>query len=222
MKTLSALSVAFLLSVLPLTMMSASGPDSTNATSDAELASFEAHRIDSKAELKWMTTMERNIDHFEIQRSVDNESWITVMNVSGAGSSSQAVEYFDIDYQAPSSRIFYRLKNVGLDGSISYSTVTVVPAANELDATEERLLKSFPNSVTPGSKVNLTFDNPAEKDMILVLRAVTGQEYFAKVDYEADSEQYLVVDASSSIPAGNYIITATSQNDVYSSKLIVE
>lgn len=200
------------------------GPDSTNQTGSlsSELILFEAYRVDDQAELKWITASEQNLDHFEVQRSVDNEQWTKVFDIDGAGTSSQAIEYFDIDYETPSLQTFYRLKYIGDDGSSFVSQVAVVPAVNELEVSEERLLKSFPDNIKEGNLVNLTFENPNQKDLILVLRAVNGQEFFAKVNHMGDEESYMVTDASTSIPAGNYIITATSENDFYNRTLIVE
>ena len=69
--------------------------------------------------------------------------------------------------------------------------------------------------------MNLVLENLDGKDLLLVLRDLNGKEIFVKTAYIASDKQYEVMEISQTIPAGQYIITATSDNSVYNSKLMV-
>ncbi len=92
-----------------------------------DLVYFRAEEAgDHRVDLVWATASELDFDHFEIQRSVDGESYIAVDRVPGRGGLAQQTDYHYMDEEALSGDNFYRLKQVDLDGTVSYSPVEVV------------------------------------------------------------------------------------------------
>lgn len=187
-----------------------------------ELVEFNAHRMDmNTVQLFWATASEINNDFFEIQRSEDGEFWTALSQVPGAGKSNRRIEYIENDYAALPGESFYRLRQVDYDGTEDYSNTVYVPALPEGDDKTEVIFQTFPNPIERGNRLNLVLENLDGKDLLLVLRDVNGRELYVKTTYIREDKQYEVIELSETIPAGQYIITATSDNAVYNSKLMV-
>lgn len=93
------------------------------------LVSFTAEVQGAAALLRWATASERNNDHFEVEASTDGQTFRRIDQVAGHGSSAQAHEYQLVDPAIAHyavSVLYYRLRQVDLDGTFSYSPVRTV------------------------------------------------------------------------------------------------
>ena len=109
-----------------------------------ELTSFQAQRQPKAAAvtLKWATASEKNSAYFEVQRSLNGETFAAVATVAAQGGHAKATTYTAIDASAPASQLYYRLRQVGADGTAAYSPVVVVaPSTTALLS----LLTLYPN-----------------------------------------------------------------------------
>lgn len=110
------------------------------------------YRDNGKVELSWVTTFEQNSDRFDIERSLDGEKWNVVGTVKAQGNSGNKVNYEFIDDagkdRANKKDLYYRLRQVDIDGKVTVSRILVVRVYNT------RTLKMV--SVTP---------NPAKNDI---------------------------------------------------------
>jgi hypothetical protein len=88
-----------------------------------KLASFSAKQKEAQAHLTWTTSEETNSSHFEIQRSTDGHSWVTLENVKAANESSVTANYVASDKSPLAGQNLYRLKMVDTDGSFAYSKI---------------------------------------------------------------------------------------------------
>jgi hypothetical protein len=93
-----------------------------------ELLYFSAKRVNNQIEIKWATQQEKNNQLFEIQRSIDGINFTTISQKQGKQDSHtiQEYKYFDIDF--PNTLLYYRLKQVDLDGTSTYFRVVGVEA----------------------------------------------------------------------------------------------
>jgi hypothetical protein len=91
-----------------------------------ELISFTGQNTAEGVLLKWSTSMEKNFDRFEIERSSDGISFDYVSSVKGKGGVALRTEYMLVDGSARNGKYYYRLKNVDLDNTYDYSKVIVV------------------------------------------------------------------------------------------------
>ena len=73
----------------------------------------------STVSLKWDVSEEINVERYEIERSENGTSFSTVGSVSANGKSIYAFA----DNTAPSGTLFYRVRNIDIDGSSRYSGV---------------------------------------------------------------------------------------------------
>lgn len=199
----------------------AATPEVFFALGDAQpRVEFEAHRNGEQVELKWSVT--GFVKYFYIERSLDRENWEPILSMSGSNQTFHRTEYFDIDYDVPSTKLFYRIKQVFYSGETSTSYTAFVPPFDDLSLHEERMIKSITDPIRVGSKIELFFVNFAEEDLLLVLRDQCGEEFYAKVRYLKDEQLYEVTNVSGDIPSGQYLITASSKKHVYSSSLRIE
>ena len=91
------------------------------------LESFSAESVNNDHVLvSWSTSIEHLVDHFEIQKSVDNSSFQNFALVAAVGESETLKSYSAIDKNPTGGLNFYRLKEVDKDGNFYYSPVVSV------------------------------------------------------------------------------------------------
>lgn len=88
-----------------------------------ELISFTVEAMGQEVQLQWTTVTEVNNDRFEIERSANGVDFYAIGDVEGAGTSHQEIHYAFIDHAPLQGTVYYRLKQVDLDGRFAYSDV---------------------------------------------------------------------------------------------------
>ena len=184
-----------------------------------ELISFEAHVDGDLVEIKWITASEINNDYFTVERSVDAKKWEEVAITGGAGNSNQMVEYFEADYDPIVGVSYYRLQQTDFDGKYTYSNIVPVKYVKDNSG---GIINLFPSPVVAGETVNVEFINIFESELLVVLRDIKGREFYSKVIVNIEGGKLIGVPIEREIPAGIYLITATSENQMYSQKLIIK
>lgn len=108
-----------------------------------KLVYFNAVKQGSTALLQWATTEEINNSYFEVERSSNGVNFSPIQKVDANNSNSnQLNKYTAIDNTPLPGNNFYRLKQVDIDGKVSYSSVV------ELSFSGSIALKVFPNPAT--------------------------------------------------------------------------
>ncbi|PJJ58955.1 right-handed parallel beta-helix repeat-containing protein [Hymenobacter chitinivorans] len=107
--------------------------------------------------LDWATASEMNSKVFDVERSANGTSFERIGTVAAAGTSSTTRRYMLPDAELPASatQLYYRLKQVDLDGTFSYSPVRTV----NLTGTVATSLTLYPNP-THGGAATLTGGQP--------------------------------------------------------------
>lgn len=105
----------------------------TGVAIPVELVSFTAVAKNKTNVLKWITATERNVSHFNIERSLNGVAdWLTIGVVKAKGN-SQGLSTYDIVDDAPLSMSYYRMRIIDHDGHTEVSkTISVNHAANTL------------------------------------------------------------------------------------------
>lgn len=183
-----------------------------------ELLSFDAKPNEDKVDLTWVTATEINNDFFTVQKSKNGIDWEDVLEVDGAGNSNQVLNYFDSDYSPYSGLSYYRLKQTDYDGKFTFSNVVPV----KYESSREGNMSLFPNPIKGGDLLNLSFEDIEEDEVLVVLRDVTGKEFYSKLFIGIENGKLIGLPIEKVIPSGLYLITATSENRIYSQKLLVK
>lgn len=92
---------------------------------DLKLLDFAAKRIAQQVDLTWSTKDERNMSHFELERSVDGINFESIAQTSVQGK-NQTNHYTWKDEAPYLGRNYYRLKIVEITGQVTYSEVRVI------------------------------------------------------------------------------------------------
>ena len=110
--------------------LASTDPDPTINPLPVTLTSFTATRAATGVQLAWATASEKNSDFFEVQRSLDGSTFASVAKVAAHGTTTQSHRYASLDAAAPAAQLYYRLRQVDLDGTVAYSPVVTVAATN--------------------------------------------------------------------------------------------
>jgi uncharacterized membrane protein len=94
------------------------------------LTDFSAQAVQNRdALLSWHTASEKNNDHFDVERSFDGTAFAKVGQLAGHGTTSAASTYAFTDAGVAakaSGPVYYRLRQVDLDGTSAFSPVRSV------------------------------------------------------------------------------------------------
>ena len=92
------------------------------------LTAFGAQRSGASVRCAWTTASEAGSRSFGVERSLDGRSFAPVGTVAAAGTSATTHAYAFVDGRAPATKAYYRLRQLDLDGTASYSPVVAVEA----------------------------------------------------------------------------------------------
>ncbi|MFD2785137.1 beta strand repeat-containing protein [Hymenobacter rubripertinctus] len=113
------------------------------------LVSFTAKVKGTQVALTWVTAAELNNKQFEVQRSRDGRAFETIVTLAGKGTTNSSSTYNEADNSPLNGVSYYRLKQVDLDGTFSYSSVVTI---SFLKASE---LTMYPNPVEDQLTISL-------------------------------------------------------------------
>jgi hypothetical protein len=149
-------------------------------------------------QLHWQTASELNNDHFSIERSSNGSNYEEIGLVKGAGNSSALLSYTFTDVQPLAGQNYYRLKQVDVDGTASYSEIKNINLLHSNDASlypnpvENQLTIVAPliesieiNDVL--GRVVLQQKNLSLPELTLDLDALPGGLYWVRIRSGSDS-----------------------------------
>lgn len=130
--------------------------------------SFDAALANKGINLKWVTSQEINHDHFEIERSFNRNDFKAIAIVLDGmtdGNNNKTYQYKDNAKELEGKQVvYYRLKQIDIDGKFTYSTVVAVRLANEVGVT----MSVSPNPFTKEVKVNFETSENAVSEIRII------------------------------------------------------
>lgn len=139
------------------------GSASITAVLPVRLLTFTAEAQEAGVVLKWSTAQEWNNHSFEIERSSNGSTYKAIATIAGAGNSNSTIHYSYTDRNAPEGKLYYRLKQVDLDGRFTYSSVQPAERKRSL------ILQAYPNPVR--SQLSLTWIGTSSRAVVKVFDA---------------------------------------------------
>jgi hypothetical protein len=123
------------------------------------LVSFQAKAVRAvDAQLTWRTASELNNQYFEVQRSTDGRAFERIARVNGRGTTASATAYSYLDAEAGKrvgKLLYYRLRQVDLDGTATYSPVQIVRFDGKAEPAGISLYPN-PTTLTQTTKLDLS------------------------------------------------------------------
>ena len=181
-----------------------------------ELASFDATRRGSAVTLTWQTATETNNARFEVQRRADGGGWAQVGAVEGRGTTETAQAYRFTDPTPPfaADALTYRLRQVDLDGSTSYSAPVTVQQRVE----RVTLRAPFPNPASGAATVQ--FAVPERQRVTLRLYDVLGRRVQTLVDGARNGRQQVRLHTTD-LSSGVYFLRLRAGGSVQTQRVTV-
>lgn len=175
-----------------------------------EFLEFTALAQKNSVDLEWLTASEIDNKGFEVERSKDAKEWETLTFVKGNGTSNEINRYDFTDKIPLKGLNYYRLKQIDIDGTSSYSELETVVFADKNIA-----VQSWPNPVQNTLHYIVHAD---ENDDLYEAKLynLIGVELF-NLETEAEAEQTIDL---SGLPAGNYYLRVTTRTDQYIQQII--
>jgi hypothetical protein len=186
-----------------------------NSTLPVKLTSFNAKKNDTKVGLSWTTSMEKNVSHFSIQRSINGSDYTDVGMIFTNGDSEIERNYaFGDDVKHMSKQVlYYRLKMVDLDGRFEYSPVRVIRIGAQ---SESPVVLAYPNPVTDNLRITL----PAawqDNKVTIELVSTNGQIMKRIVNNRASQTETLDV---RDITVGLYIVRISNGSETAVQRIV--
>ncbi|OGX88006.1 hypothetical protein BEN48_10600 [Hymenobacter glacialis] len=172
-----------------------------------ELAAFTATAVNADALLKWTTASEKNNAYFDVERSLNGTDFVKIGQVKGQGNSSASTDYALTDAgigAKATGLVYYRLKQVDVDGTASFSPVRTLAFAKVAAAPAIAL---YPNPATASTQLDLT-QLPAGAYQVSILDA-TGRVVLNNT-LGAGSAHALNLNT---IASGTYMVLVRGQNN---------
>ncbi|MES2779688.1 MAG: LamG-like jellyroll fold domain-containing protein, partial [Bacteroidota bacterium] len=175
----------------------------SNGTSPlpVSLLSFGGKRNNDVVNLNWVTASEINCRGFEIERSYTGEDFETIGNVDAIGNyKGTKSSYVYTDEKADLNQtIYYRLKQVDLDGKYSYSPVVVITT---IEGDDKNTV--YPNPFN--TEFSVRVHSGAEATAVVRVVDITGKEMHMKSHAIQSGSTNITIDGAA-FKTGLYFVT---------------
>ncbi len=198
-----------------------------------ELVTFKASLNDNHVNLNWTTATGINNLGYEIQRSQSSkikdqnksagtEGWEKIGFVNGHGNSTNTNSYHFIDSKINDGVYYYRLKQIDLNGSFTYSNTV---KANINAPIKFSLEQNYPNPFNPTTKIRYSIHSsplPFGKGQGVRLEVydMLGRDVATLIHKKQQPGNYEVTFDASKLSSGVYFYKLTSGSFVETKKMI--
>ncbi len=182
--------------------------------------SFDAVAADKSVNLKWITTSEINNSHFELERSFDRSSFKAIaMMLDGFtdANNNKVYQYRDnSDDIKGRSILYYRLKQVDLDGKFNYSVVLAVRFENKAG----EAMQVSPNPFTKDLMVRFNAEVNGASEIRII--NMVGQPMLTKKTTVTKGYNNIQVGALDKLTPGMYMAQLIIDGAVIETKKIIK
>ncbi len=166
-----------------------------------ELTSFTADAYPGKVVLNWSTATETNNQGFSIEKNV-NHNWEKIGYVAGNGTSTSPRDYSFVDGNVSTGKAYYRLHQIDLDGTGSYSKIVEVDLSTP---NEFSLSQNYPNPFNPSTSIK--FALKVDSKVSLKVFNPLGQEVMTLISESRAAGNHEVSFNASGLNSGIYFYT---------------
>lgn len=159
-------------------------------------------------ELTWATTFEQNSDRFDIERSLDGLKWEVVGSVKTGANSTVRKNYQFIDQVGRNTvakkDVYYRLKQVDLDGRETRSRILIVRVYNTHAL---KMVSVSPNPAKNDIAVNVQLNE--QSYIVMKVLNSNGAEVLRKSAKAGAGNNSYLMEGSSNLKPGMYVLEVT-------------
>lgn len=180
------------------------------------LADFSVVQNGSKTDIKWSLNREPFGTYFTIEKSTDGKNFNKVVDQPVAENGNLYEEYFETDYQPYKGVSYYRVKQTNEAGEVFCSEPVAFKYSEE---SSQRLAAALPKD---DASLNTAVKSAEGRETLFILRDADGNDYYSKIDPQLEDNYMYVSKDNANLPQGIYRIVGTSNNQLYSLKLIIK
>lgn len=182
-----------------------------------ELTSFSANVDNDNVILNWATSTETNNFGFQVERSNDRVIFEQIAFIHGFGTTTEAKTYSYRDTALTSSENYYRLKQLDLNGSHSYSNIIKV----DLNPPEIFVLRqNYPNPFNPNTTIEFSLPENV-KNVRLIVYNVMGETIAELVNKSLVAGKYSYHWNASNVATGVYIYELKTEKYISVKKMVL-
>jgi hypothetical protein len=183
-----------------------------------KLIAFNAVAKNNDVAVFWTTVSEENNKGFEVESAIDESNFKTIGFVKGAVNSYTINSYSLLDPNAfianTSKVIYYRLKQVDLDGKFTYSKVVLV----NNNTLADKVFEVFPNPFN--TNYNLLFNGNENGNALVETIDLQGKVLVSKNFITVIGLNTLNMADLSNLNAGIYLVKLTINGQTFFKKLV--
>lgn len=172
---------------------------------------FEAAQKEKEVKITWATATEEDNQGFVVERSSDGVNFVSIGKVDGKGTTNMKQDYLFTDTNPLKGINYYRLKQVDIDGTVTYFKIASV----NMTCTDCADVSIFPNPSSSGI-FKLTHNSKVGKLKMSVVN-VLGINI-----YEGVADDFVHTIDLSAQPKGVYLLTVKFANESKTYKLVIE
>lgn len=186
-------------------------------TLPVDIISFNANlEGTTKVNLKWVTSAEKNVSHFVVERSFDGKEFSDAGVVFAVGNSQDLQTYVFADKikAAVNSVVYYRIKTVNIDAKNQLSIIRVIRIDKENDT--KLAVTTYPNPATSDLRITV----PAKwqnKKVSYELIANNGRLTLRTESGNSSQTETINV---SNLTAGVYMVRVTCNGETAMQKIV--
>lgn len=177
---------------------------SNTTTTPVKLVSLKATRVNEDVLVSWTTASELNNRGFNVERSVDGNTFELVGFVKGSGNSSVANNYRLEDAnafaKAQVNKLYYRLKQMDKDGKFVYSNVVTVTNTDVVKNT----ISAYPNPFNTDVTVSLNATKASTANITVF--DFSGRNILSNNYQVAEGSNIISINEMSNLNTGIYFV----------------
>lgn len=169
------------------------------------MVSFTGKYNSGISTLDWATSQEFNNKEFELLRSTDGLKFDKIATIAGAGNTSIAQKYQYQDRINGQGYVYYRLRQVDLDGKSTLSNIVRLSLGNDVKGME-----LYPNPFTHAFTVSFSAQRSAKATMQLV--NMKGQTVYSTNINVTKGSNAIQMNNMPNIPSGLYQVIIVNED----------
>jgi len=191
-----------------------------------QLVDFRGERTARGVQLRWTTLSEMNNFGFFVQRRrADSPTFSDRPNsfVPGHGTTLEPHHYTFLDTTQEVSPLFYRLRQVDLDGTIHYSDAILIDGVTSVAQADEpreyALHQNTPNPFNPSTRIS--YELPNATRVVIEVFNVLGQRVATLVDAAHGAGRFDVVFDGNALSSGVYVYRMKTEERTMTRKMLL-
>lgn len=184
---------------------------------DVQLLSFNAILQNNTTLLNWSLISTDQIQHFEIERSLNNQNFVSIQQLQKNVPLRSVANYFTTDNLefVDATEVYYRLKIVAANGQVKYSSVVVVRLSKK---------QNYQFSIHPNPAKNLvitSFVAKVDAEVTIKILDNLGKTVLTHKQFVTKGNNKITLQGLSKFANAGYSLQVVMPNEILTQKLII-